>query len=426
MGLFDMVSLADCQTGERTTSENPQINSGMPNQHFKIASGLWVQRDRIVQSARLTFAGLIELDQQIDEQLRDLNNGEGINWGCPDEFLKADDPGSVFMAAFMAFEDGDPAKIGKVVEVATSSQAAFRGATSALGWLSGRRFRDIIIDLVSSKSWQHRSLGIAACGARRVNPRAYLNKAVDSANLFLKIRALKTAGQLKRDDLQPVLLEHLKDTDHACRFEAARSALLLGERAALASLGDFILSKSKYLGPAMEVALRVVDSQTGLEWLKTLSRDPNYRHEMLAGIAIVGSPAYVPILIRQMQEPDLARAAADAFTVITGMDLAENDLAGEAPEGYPSENAAQDEQLAWPAADRILNWWEENHDTFQRRSRYLSGQPVSPEHCKNLLKNGDQRLRHAASLELALGHVETPFFNTRARAGWQQKRLITK
>ena len=183
----------------------------------------------------------------------------------------------------------------------------------------------------------------------------------------------------------------------------------------------------------MQVALRVVDGQTALEWLKTQSRNPKRRREMLIGTGIVGNPAYIPILIKQMHIPELARAAGDAFTVITGIDLGECQLEGERPEGFeaetsddPEENYAEldpDEELSWPDADLVSKWWEQNNEAFPPRSRYLAGGLISPEHCSELLRNGNQRNRQAAALELALSQMDVRYFNTKAPGHWQKKRL---
>jgi uncharacterized protein (TIGR02270 family) len=405
----------------------------MPTQHFESATLLWLQRDVAVTDAQYLFQDLVELDHRLEEQLNGLRSAASNGWLVCEKQLDYENAGTLFTSSVIAFESGDADKIGMVVEASGNSQAAFRGAVSALGWIDDRHFRSIIIDLVSAKTWQYRSLGLAACGVRRVNPRAYLNEAAESSNLFLKTRALKAAGQLKRMDMLPVLQENFQHSGPVCRFEAARSALLLGDRTALGPLAAFILSKSKFTRGAMQVALRIADGQSALDWLKTLSRDPKHRRDMLIGAAIVGNSAYIPILIKQMKEPELARAAGDAFTIITGLDLVKNGLNGSRPDGFEFEADEEnkdasdaDEYLAWPDIELISSWWQHNEQAFPARTRFLAGTAITAEHCQYSLKNDNQRNRQSAALELALRHAKAPYFNTKASADSQQKRLTRR
>ena len=56
---------------------------------------------------------------------------------------------------------------------------------------------------------------------------------------------------------------------------------------------------------------------------------------------MTGDPAIMPWLIQMMEVPELARVAGESFTMITGVDIAYEDLEGEWPEGFeagPTEN----------------------------------------------------------------------------------------
>lgn len=402
-------------------------------QHFDRTAKSWSRRDVAANSADCSLEKLVSLDERVESHIGDLRASGKQAWTTCENGLERGSPGSVFAASIIAFESGDEENIERVVNASGNSQSAFRETISALGWLDGTHFRSQIRDLVEAKSWQYRSLGIAACALRRINPRAYLNKAAETSNLFLKIRTFKAAGLLKRVDMLPVLQENFQNAVPACRFEAARSALLLGDRSALKTLGDFVISRSKQTLPAMQVALRAADSQTALEWLKTQSRNPKRRREMLTGTCIVGSTSYIPMIIRQMQVPDLARAAGDAFTVITGINLDEAGLAGTRPDDYEFKPDANDEDcgseqdpdegLTWPDAGLVATWWEQNSESFAPNTRLLAGASITTDHCVQILRNSNQRDRQAAALELALARADATYFNTRAPGHRQNKRL---
>jgi uncharacterized protein (TIGR02270 family) len=119
--------------------------------------------------------------------------------------------------------------------------------------------------------------------------------------------------------------------------------------------------------------------------------------------------------------------------MITGVDLAYEDLEGEWPEGFeagPTEEPEDDnvemdadEDLPWPAPELIRKWWDDNKDRFRPGRRYLCGAPITAEQCWNVLRTGYQRQRIAAALELALMRPDAPLFETRA-PGFRQQRLL--
>jgi len=412
---------------------NKIVIKELVNQHFEEASFLWSQRDLAVTSPVYTLPDLAHLDERVEAHIDGLRVAGDYGLSLCEAGIEEDEPGTFFVATIITFESGDKGLINQLMELGGSSQTTFRAMVSGLGWMNTRRFNTSIQGMVNAKTVAWRRLGIAACGVRRVNPRAFLDQAIDSTDLLLKASALKAAGELKRVDLLPRVQSHLEHEDDACRFEATRSAILLGDRSALNALSTFVLSFSAFTLPAMQLALRICDGATARSWLKAQSRDPEQRHQMLLGTGMTGDPAFIPMLIKQMSRPELARAAADAFSMITGARLAEDRLEGHWPEDFeaiPNDDPADenvemdaDEDLPWPDAELVEHWWNQHKGAFTPGHRYLAGKPISPAHCEHVLKTGNQRQRLAAALELALSGPETKWFNARANAVWQTKQL---
>jgi uncharacterized protein (TIGR02270 family) len=170
-------------------------------------------------------------------------------------------------------------------------------------------------------------------------------------------------------------------------------------------------------------------------WLKELAQNPNRKRELVAACGAAGDPVYVPWLIKQMTtEPELARIAGESFSHITGADIAYEDLEADWPQGFqagPTENPEDedvsldpDEDLRWPEAERIQEWWDANKHRFRPGARYLVGKPVTDQHCREVLRSGMQRQRLAAALELALADPALPLFETRA-PGLRQRQLLS-
>jgi uncharacterized protein (TIGR02270 family) len=95
------------------------------------------------------------------------------------------------------------------------------------------------------------------------------------------------------------------------------------------------------------------------------------------------------------------------------------------PEDPEAENVAMDpdEDLPWPKPEAIHTWWKNNQGQFRSGIRYLLGKPLSPDWLHDVLRNGRQRQRAAAALELALQQPGQPLFEVRAPGFRQQQRL---
>jgi uncharacterized protein (TIGR02270 family) len=129
-------------------------------------------------------------------------------------------------------------------------------------------------------------------------------------------------------------------------------------------------------------------------------------------------------LIQQMSVPENARAAGEAFSMITGVDLAYEDLETDRPEGFEAgptdepddENVEMDpdEDLPWPDAELVDKWWGSNRGRFANGQRYFLGGPAAEPAWRSGLAGGFQRQRHAAALELALAIPESVLLEVRA------------
>src|SRR4029077_2114292 len=109
---------------------------------------------------------------------------------------------------------------------------------------------------------------------------------------------------------------------------------------------------------ALRVALKLVLPKRAQAMLASLAKDPAQIRTVIHAIAIAGDPHYVPWLVAQMEDLKLARLAGEAFSLITGLDLAYLDLDRKPPEGVdfgPNDNPDdanvamdEDDGLPWP------------------------------------------------------------------------------
>ena len=403
------------------------------DQHAEEAAFLWLLRDAAVRAPHYSLKDLADLDNRVEAHVDGLRIAGDAGWATCESALEIGEPGEVFAASVLAFERGDGKRIDAVVNVGLAEPENFRALVSALGWIDYRHIEGYLTNLLSANASSYRRIGIAACAIHRQDPGAVLQRLLEDEDPLVRVRAARAAGELSRRDLLPVLRGQIQSADEDCRFWATWSSVLLGDQSALRPLMAFVNFASPYRTRALDLTLRVLDLPSAQNWLQGLWQDPNNQRCILRGTGIIGDPYYIPALIKRMPEPEVARVCGEAFSMITGVDLAYQDLEAEWPEGFeagPSENPEDedvaldpDEDLPWPEPTLIQQWWDGNKGRFQNGTRYLLGQPVTVENCSKVLQSGFQRQRAVAALELALRQPGRPLFPTSA-PGFRQQRLL--
>ena len=193
------------------------------------------------------------------------------------------------------------------------------------------------------------------------------------------------------------------------------------------------MTSKQYGEEAAKIALRKMSTKEALAWQSRLAQNADTLKLAIMGAGALGNPALMPWIIEQMNTPELARVAGEAFTMITGVDIALEDLDGEWPEGFEAgpnddpedENVEMDpdEDLPWPNQALISSWWENNKSGFGNATRYLVGLPITEANLNQILRTGNQRQRYVAALELILLKPGQPLFNVSA-PGFRQIKLL--
>lgn len=406
-------------------------------QHAELASFLWGQRHWAVTRPDFSLGDLAELDGRLSAQLEGLEVAGDDGWQLCQTELEWKESGEFFAAMVLALDSGARDRIDHVLEVGTADPELDLegGLVSAMGWTPAASVPGLIVDLSQSASPARRRVAVAALAIRREDPGRWLVDAFRDADPGVRARALRAAGELGKVDYVQHARQALADEDPACRYWAAWTAARLGDRvgAAVQTLRDIALQPGPLQERAVAMAVRVMSSADVRDWLRPFWKDVKTLRLAAAGIAASGNPEFVPVLQQIMQVDAAARPAGEAFSMITGADLAYLDLERDQPEDFqagPTEDPADenvamdaDENLPWPDAALIDKWWQANSQRFPAGRRYLCGREISPSSLVQTLRDGYQRQRAAAAIELALLSPDKPLFEVRARGDWQQ-RLI--
>jgi uncharacterized protein (TIGR02270 family) len=405
-------------------------------QHVEETAILRNTRSVLMRAPHVKLHHLSRLDDRLAAHLDGIAVAGDFGSRLCEAALETPGKGEVFTAAVRAIEEKNPQRLDHLFALIGAVPEAQAGLLSAFGWVSAEHLQGTIRDLLASSDPFRRNAGIAACALHRVDPGRPLDAAINDADLSLRARALRTAGECGRRDLLPACLQAAAGEDPTARFWGAWSAALLGQPGkSVEVLRAFAAAPSPFRDRAFQLVFEVVDLPRAHKLLKGLAQDPADMRLLIQGAGIAGDPHYISWLVKQMADLKLTRLAGESFSLITGLDLAYLDLERKPPEGVelgPTDNPEDeevgmdpDDSLPWPDPEKIQKWWDKHHNDFQPGVRYFMGKPPTWEHCLDVLKNGYQRQRIAAAEYLCLLRPGTPLFNTSAPA-WRQKRWLDK
>jgi uncharacterized protein (TIGR02270 family) len=404
-------------------------------QHADDAAVLHSIRTTLTTAAHVRLRHIRRFDDRVAAHLDGLSVAGEAAWPIVDAALANPSPGALFTAAVGALECRSSERLNRLYALAEALPEIRRGLVAAFGWVEQRQLRGIVTGLLASPNPFLRWVGVSACAVHRVDPGAARDAALEGPASALRARALRAAGELGRRDLVPTCLSMLQADDPASRFWAPWSAVVLGDRseAALAALKIMGETPGPYRSRAFRLALQTLEVSECHEWLRDIARDPENKRWLIQGSGVAGDPMYVPWLIKQMADDKSARIAGEAFSTITGLDLAYLELDRRVPEGGgegpnddpndPRVDMDADHGLPYPNQERIARWWGANGGRFVNGRRYFLGAPLSREHCVRGLKEGFQRQRILAAHHLCLLEPGTTLFEWRAPAARQQRIL---
>jgi uncharacterized protein (TIGR02270 family) len=415
-------------------TRSPPVIESIVEQHADEAAFLWRQRIVFLNAPHVTLRQLLSHDERIAAHIDGLRIAGERGWRACAMHLADEDPGAMFVCMLLAIESEDSSRIDTLLSLAEAAPALHAASTSAFGWASARFLKGRVFALLHCASSFRRRVGIASGAMHRIDVGKPIDESMEDHDRDLRARALRAAGELGRRERLDACLRAINDPDPLCAFWAAWSAVLLGNRKeALAALVRVGISNGRLASKALRLAVQATAVQNARETLMAIARAGAMPRVLIAGAGVVGDPIYVPSLIKQMRDPGTSRVAADAFCRITGADLVDLNLTGQRPHpivAIPDSNANDDsvdgdpdEDVPWPAAEKIERWWTQNGGHFPQGDRYFAGQRVSAEHCKRVLRERVQRHRIAAALYLSLLAPGTVLFPTSAPA-WRQRRWL--
>lgn len=425
-------------------------------QHVEDAAHLRQVRSVLVRAPHVALHLLARHDERIAAHV----DGMAVNAAAARrlvlEALASPSAGGAFAAATLALLTGDDPLLADLRALAPALPQVFDGLASALGWVAPAVLRGTVRDLLASGVPTLQRLGITACALQRVDPGPALLAAAQSDDAPLRAAALRSAGVLGRSDVLPLAtacLHCASDVDTPAAREVMLAAALATCRFGRGALALTALERLSHVEgkqglQALRLALSSAPPAAAMAlaraWGSTAGTGPSRlaARRAIQSVALLGRVEHVPWLIGQMADPALARLAGEAFSWISGVDLAASDLEtltrppDTEPSGLADRDDAtaidlaldEDDSLPWPDAQKIARWWGDNHGRLAARGAalFMGHPPHDPAALVLTLRSGRQRQRHHAAWLLGLQQASTPLFAVCAPAPRQRALLASR
>jgi uncharacterized protein (TIGR02270 family) len=410
-----------------------EVIEDLVSEYAEQTAFLWSRRNLAVHSSSYRLSDVAELDERLAGHIEGLHVSGVSGWHHCEEGLGRGEAGYVFAAATVALETCDGKRLKRVVDAVEEAPQSMAGICSAFGWVNPVALKSTVAKLLGSDEPLHRRIGLTACALHRVDPGFASARVFADTEPAVRARALRAAGELGKTELLATCRQGLTDTNAECRFWAGWSAVLLGDRhTALEHLQTTSTARGANRVRAFRLALQAIDVRSAHGWLAEVFGPQNLRW-LIQGSGIVGDPTYVPWLISHMRDAKTARVAGEAFALITGADLEEQQLAGTKPANFqsgptddlddPDLDMDPDFDLPWPNPEKVEGWWQSSGKHFNKGNRYFVGARLSLAHCMAVLKTGAQYQRVLAAQHIPLLQAGTQVFNTSAPA-WRQQSIL--
>lgn len=405
-------------------------------QHVESAASLRRTRSVLVRAPHVRLLHLRRLDDRLAAQLDGVAVAGDAGRNLAQAALESPGTGELYTATVQALMAHDSASLARLLSLAEALPQARAGLLSAFGWVSPQLLRGVTKGLLDAPGAFAREVGLAACAMHGVSPAATLQQWAADESPALRSRVLRYLGEAGVVAGLDACLAALADKDELCRFQAARSAALLGERQrSVAALTTLAAAPGPCQQTALRFLLRFIAPTEAHRLLQPLAQAPTQARQLVQAVGACGNPHYVTWLLKQMEDPKLARAAGESFSFITGLDLAHLDFDlrnPPEPANGPNDNPAdeqvaldEDESLPYPDVAKLTAWWNAHGSDFTPGQRYFLGAAPTPSHCVEALKSGFQRQRVAAAEYLCLLRPGSVLFNI-AAPSWRQQQLLDR
>lgn len=149
-------------------------------QHLEDAACLRTTRSYLVRAPHVKLKHLARLDERIAAHLDGIAVAGRVGAQMSMQALDRTGKGELFTAAVGCIEAHSEPGLMQLIALGQAVPAARRGLHSAFGWVSANRLQDTAAMLLGHTDPAAQLAGLAACAQHRVDPKRFLDTAIDS------------------------------------------------------------------------------------------------------------------------------------------------------------------------------------------------------------------------------------------------------
>lgn len=420
---------------DQSSTSVPPISFSIPvviRRHATEVATRWWRRDSAyLDHPRTTFAMLAQYDESIDAHLDGLLVAGNGGLDALQKALETDAPdlsADIFAALAFAFLSEDEATITSML-VRTDALPGKAWALDGLfAWHDSPLLVTALTAHLDDPNSRYRDAALAQCHTHRLSGGDHLSAILTGNGPELVSRALRTAGECGRVDLLADVrawLDPARRSDPAIRFWGAWAAIMLNglDEESLTVLQSFVDQGDSHQPHALKLICLSLPHAGVVGYLEKLSQSPLTPELRIKAVGWSGHAGYGNWLIEQMRVPSLGATAAEAFRLITGFDCERSDAIMASPLDEEQLDAATTEGYAYPDADQVTAWWQENRAHYRDDTRTFLGRPVSFVWLSEILDHGEQAHRELAALYWILLQPGSMLLPIRAHSAIQWLRL---
>lgn len=401
-------------------------------EHADTAGFLRSLRSRLVRSRVLGLADLLRFDERLDAHLDALVLAAGDERAGAVAHARASGP---FVSAVLALCGRRPGVLEDEILRAAGDPRRTKEVVAAIGWAPAPGALAVLGEVAARRPAARAALlaALRAHGIPSADRGDPVVEGLRDEDPEVRAAALRAAGEMGRRDLAALVARGRDEGGEICRAWAAWSGAVLGDAAAARALVEIAASGGHALGGrTLDLAVRVAEPGEAEALVRGAFARGRAR-EAIDAAAAWGDARVVPWLLGLLGEPAVARLAGWAITTLTGIDPVAEKLTAPPPAGFsagptdsPFEHEVRmdpDARLPWPDAKKLLARWADAGGRSPAGARLLGGRPRDAAALAAALRDGPQRARALAALDLhLLSAGEQPLFEVRAPAFRQIRR----
>ena len=377
----------------------------------------WYLRVQASHSPVYSLKELAEVDKKLEAFLDALKIGLEYE-PTLESTLHFRDEGSVFVFSVVALRTSNDQLLKRSIDATQENSAYAEELYQAVLWEKPNAQQIDVLNEYEVPEIQQAIVATFPGNVLHEDIQAWL----DLKTKPIILRMLDYVGRHRLKRYETYIRQYYGSADKEIQYSAIVAGLLVEEESAIKGIRLYTKDNSPKLRQALQWLFSFVDKQEISNFIDNiLSMKVSPRIQALS-IAYSGVISLVPKLFEIMKDPNYAQVAGEAFSILTGIDITEENLDANTPEENEKtakEKRTIDEQyreyeedLPWPDLEKIKVWWSQHISDFDDAKYYLAGKEITLDNLSQIMQIGKQAQRAAAAIHLAKIQPTCPFVQT--------------